>query len=156
MTRLVLRSGEGGGRKILRSIQTKRSANFAAFRAPSHWPIWCTLVQQWRRRNTSSVVFYRPTSLTILRTILCLAWVHTDIWLQSGKVSAKYFNKNHIYGLFRASAVMQMRSEVFSDVTQWSKTDWPIKMEPTVCPETPVQNYHSTQLNIPHDRRSKA
>jgi len=28
-----------------------------------------------------------------------------------------------------------MRTELFWDVTQWPKTDWPVKMEPTVVPK---------------------
>jgi hypothetical protein len=31
---------------------------------------------------------------------------------------------------------------------------WPVKMGPIRCPKTSVNNYHSTQLNIPEQRRS--
>jgi hypothetical protein len=36
-----------------------------------------------------------------------------------------------------------------------SKTSWPLKNEPKVCPETSSQNYHSTLRNIPEKRRSR-
>jgi hypothetical protein len=34
------------------------------------------------------------------------------------------------------------------------KKSWPLKMGPIGCPETSVQNYHSTLSNIPEERRS--
>jgi hypothetical protein len=37
-------------------------------------------------------------------------------------------------------------------VPSW--TFWPLKMGPIGCPETSVQNYHSTLHNIPEERRS--
>jgi hypothetical protein len=32
---------------------------------------------------------------------------------------------------------------------------WPLKMGPIRCPETSVSNYHTTQRNIPEERRSR-
>jgi hypothetical protein len=36
-----------------------------------------------------------------------------------------------------------------------SWTSWPLKTGPIGCPETSVQNYHSTLRNIPEERRSQ-
>jgi hypothetical protein len=33
-------------------------------------------------------------------------------------------------------------------------TTWPLKMRPIGCPDTSVQNYHSTLRNIPNEHRS--
>ena len=49
--------GGGGTRNILRSTETKRTAKFAVFRAPSHWQIWSTLVQQWPRGTQVPLCF---------------------------------------------------------------------------------------------------
>jgi hypothetical protein len=41
--------------------------------------------------------------------------------------------------------------------TSWSSsswTSWPLKMRPIRCPETSVNNYHTTLRNIPEERRS--
>jgi hypothetical protein len=35
-------------------------------------------------------------------------------------------------------------------------TSWPLNMGPIGCPETSVQNYHSTLRNIAEERRSRA
>jgi hypothetical protein len=41
----------------------------------------------------------------------------------------------------------------FSRVKKSKKTSLPLKMEPIGCPETLVQNYHSTLRNIPEEHR---
>jgi hypothetical protein len=78
---------------------------------------------------------------------------------------------------FQASAAILMRSALFWDVTRRrvvivyrrlgttyrshhhgsrvrvGKDSWPVNMEPIYCPETSVNNYHTTPHNIPEERR---
>jgi hypothetical protein len=69
---------------------------------------------------------------------------------------------------FQASAAMLMKSMVFWVITRrrvviiyrrffagflsYSES-WPVKMGPTCCPETSVNNYHTTPCNYPEDHR---
>jgi hypothetical protein len=75
---------------------------------------------------------------------------------------------------FQASATMLMKSAVFwgimqcrvvivyrrfgtmyrSSSSELSYSDsWPVRMGPVRCPETSVNNYHTTPRNTPEDRR---
>jgi hypothetical protein len=49
---------------------------------------------------------------------------------------------------------LRMFSVPFLRVKISSWTSWPLKMGPISCPETSVNNYHSTLRNIPEERRS--
>jgi hypothetical protein len=74
---------------------------------------------------------------------------------------------------FQASPAMLLRSMHFCDITRRrvvlvyrrfgtsyrshirGPRVWPVKMGPIRCPETSVNNYHTTPPNIPEDRRSQ-
>ena len=57
------------------------------------------------------------------------------------------------YARLRGSSVPTFRDNL-SVPFQGSWTSWPLNMRPTRCPETSVQNYHSTLRNIPEEFRS--
>jgi hypothetical protein len=49
---------------------------------------------------------------------------------------------------------MLMRSALLWDITRCRTLDR-VQMGPIRCPETSVNNYHTTPLNIPEERRSQ-
>jgi hypothetical protein len=58
------------------------------------------------------------------------------------------------YAAFSGSSVPTFRNNLSvpsSSVKTFKKISWPLKMGPICCPETSVENYHSTLRNIPEE-----
>jgi hypothetical protein len=94
--------------------------------------------------------------------------------MQNGQETPCLYVIRIITAVFRASAAMLMRCALFWGVTwrrmlivywrfgtrhqchlQGSKYFWPLKMVPIHCPETSVDDYHTTPRNTPEERRSQ-
>jgi hypothetical protein len=118
-------------------------------------------------RHKLNIITRFEVLTAVLMKIQVFLWRHT---VSTGEVT--HVSINHIAipwfstsnspkplsAWLRASATIQMRPALFWDITQrWVVilTSWPLKMGPICCPETSVQNYHSTVRNIPEERRSQ-
>jgi hypothetical protein len=96
-------------------------------------------------------LLYFTDSLTILK----LYWIQVR-----NKQYLRVFKRSELFwGITRAPAVIVYRrfGTTYRSHLQGSRgfsNSWPLKMGTIRCPETSVNNYHSTPRNIPEERRS--
>ena len=89
-------------------------------------------------------------------------------WFQAS--AALYMRSALFWGITRRHVVIVYRrfGTTYRSHLQWPRfragkkrkkkdysNSWPVKIGPTRCPETSVNNYHTTPRNIPEERRSQ-
>jgi hypothetical protein len=91
------------------------------------------------------------TAVLLVSSICCYSWFEASATMMT---SALFWDiaRRRVIIVYR-----RLRTTYLSHLHGWrireAKDSWPLKMGPMQCPETSVNNYHTTPCNIPEERR---